>query len=232
MIAPQASDPGTLSSHGTVPSGRCQRTVAALSAMAVLACARQENVPADSVDLATVARARVVFEVGLWPGEGIPVVEALRAELPLLQSPEVGSPVVSVLMAGSGRQITYDSTRFQTITPAAVRVIGDAVVRGRHLGALRHLSREQYNSTAFRDTAIALAPPAVFEFLQYRAEGTCFVRIGGRVVDADPCPVHDRTRFTTAGEPQTLWWIHAHGATGAGWLQVTDSTAAVEGRRF
>jgi hypothetical protein len=208
------------------------RTNASLVAVFFLACAGKESPPLDSTASSPVATSHPVFEIGLWPGEGIPVVEALRDNLPLRASPVVEAPVISELSTGIGSKITYDSTRFQTITPATIRVTRDAVVKGRSLGSLRYLSRDQYYSNAFRDTAVVLAPAAVLEFLQHRAEGTCFVRVGTIVIDARECPVLDTVRFTTIGQPQVRWWLFARGATGSGWLLLTDTTARTIDRRF
>jgi hypothetical protein len=33
------------------------------------------------------------------------------------------------------------------------------------------------------------------EYLQYRAEGTCFVRIADAVIDASPCPTEKKGEF-------------------------------------
>jgi hypothetical protein len=173
------------------------------------------------------------FESGLWPGEGIPVVEAVRTQLALRASPRTTSRVVTTLSAKAGQRITYDSTRFQTMQAGEVRVRAAASVEGRNLGSVRYLSREQYYGGAFRDTVIDLIPPATIQYLQYRAEGTCFVRVGARVIDADPCPIHDTTKFVLRQQPKTLWWIHVARAMGAtGWLLLTDSTARIVDRTF
>lgn len=187
--------------------------------------------PADSAEQPSVASERPVFEIELWPGEGIPVIHSVRSELPLRQTPSVDAQIVDTLKTGIDAPIAYDSTRFQTVTAAVVRVLGEAVVPGRDLGAVRHLSLDQYYSRAFRDTTITLAPGVIMEYLQYRAEGTCFIRVGDRVVDANPCPVPDTTRFAMAGEPRTLWWIHVCGSA-SGWLLLTHSTARVVRRTF
>jgi hypothetical protein len=209
------------------------RTLTKLLVIVILGCAPEKGVPPDStIEVAAPKRADPVFEVDIWPGEGIPVVHAVRADLPLREAPDIAAAIVGTLNAKAGEQIRYDSTRVQTVSPAVVRIVGAAAVRGRSLGMLRHLSRSQYYSNAFRDTTIPLDPSVGMEYLQYRAEGTCFVRIGNQVVDADPCPLIDTTRFAVTGEPETLWWIRALGLTASGWLLVSDSTATVVDRTF
>ena len=188
---------------------------------------------AESVPRGPDSRTAPAFEVGLWPGEGIPVITAVRGGLPLRQSPSSDAAAEGVLGVAPGARITYDSTRLQTIAPATVRIAdGGAVVHGRFLGALRSLSRDRYYSDAPRDTTIDLAPSMRFEYLQPRAEGTCFVRIDASVIEADPCPTHDTASFAVSGEPELRWWIFVTSDSASGWLLVSDSTAKVVRREF
>lgn len=173
-----------------------------------------------------------VFETELWPGEGRPVIEAVGPVLVLRREPGIDAPVVARTEALSAEPIVFDSTRYQTIRPAEVAVQASAILTGRDFGIISYLSREAYYGSGSLDTTVELSPPMVFEYLQYRAEGTCFVRIGGRVLDAKPCPVSDTSRFRTAGDPETAWWVHAQAAGGDGWLLISDSTARIVGRTF
>lgn len=210
------------------------RTAFVLLATVLSACsdARQVLIDSTFASQAVLPPVRPTFEVGLWPGEGRPVVHAIRATLSLLHAPFEGAPIVGVLPTRPGEQLVYDSTRFQTITPSDSRPIKATSIHGRNLGPLRYLPREKYYSGSFRDTTIEIAPADTLEYLQYRAEGTCFVRVRARVIDADPCPVFDTTAFAPPGEPRTLWWIYVRGTNTSGWLLLTDSTAKVVDRTF
>ncbi|HEU4584603.1 MAG TPA: hypothetical protein VFR95_02590 [Gemmatimonadaceae bacterium] len=202
-------------------------------ALMIAACGRDGRPAPDSaMQGPTKARAAPVFEVELWPGEGIPVIAAVRDELPLLQSPSPEDAGAGSLSVAPGSRITYDSTRLQTMAPAMVTVTGSTFVRGRFLGAMHSLSRAGYYSDAFRDTIIALAPSERLEYLQPRAEGSCFVRIDGSVVEANPCPTHDSASFALSGEPALRWWVFARGDSVSGWLLVSDSTAKLVRREF
>jgi hypothetical protein len=172
------------------------------------------------------------FEIGLWPGEGIPVIVAATDRLVLRKSPRVDAPLTDRIAVASNARITYDSTRFQTITPARLLATAAASITGRDLGDISFLSRERYYSTAFRDTTIAVSATTTIEYLQPRAEGTCFVRVEGRVIDANPCPTLDESRFQVDGEPTTRWWIHARSTSASGWLPVGEGTARVASRTF
>ncbi|HEU6452525.1 MAG TPA: hypothetical protein VFT57_13985 [Gemmatimonadaceae bacterium] len=208
------------------------RLIAILLASMIGACGHGERPAADSAAQRSETRTAPVFEIGLWPGEGIPVIAAVRDELPLLRSPSPESGSAGSLSAAAGARITYDSTRLQTISPATVKVTDSAVVRGRFLGAVHVLSRDRYYSDAFHDTTIALTRSERFEYLQPRAEGSCFVSIDGSVVEANPCPTHDSASFALSGEPELRWWIFAASDSASGWLLVSDSTAKVVRREF
>jgi hypothetical protein len=208
------------------------RTLNKLLAIVILGCVSEKAAPADPGVEVAPKSAVPVFEVDIWPGEGIPVVQAVRGDLPLREAPDFAAAIVGTLRAKAGERIRYDSTRFQTVSPAVVRIVGAGAVRGRSLGTLQHLSRSQYYSNSFRDTTIQLDPSIAMEYLQYRAEGTCFLRIGIQVVDASPCPTLDTSKFALKGEPVTRWWIRALGSTASGWLLISDSTATVIDRTF
>ncbi len=208
------------------------RLLAILLACMLGACGHGERPAADSTAQRSDTSPAPVFEVALWPGEGIPVIAAVRDELPLRRSPSLEAASAGSLCAAPGSRITYDSTRLQTILPATVRATDGAVVRGRFLGAVRLLSRERYYSDAFHDTAIAVAPAERFEYLQPRAEGSCFVSIDGSVGEANPCPTHDSASFAVSGEPELRWWIFVAGDSASGWLLVSDSTVKVVRRAF
>lgn len=177
-------------------------------------------------------RQEPVFEIDMWPGEGIPVIKAIRPSLSLFQFPRVEAAVVATLTVEPGQLLQYDSTRYQTLISAPLRVREPATIKGRDLGSVQHLSKDQYYSGAFKDSMFAVAPGSVVELLQHRAEGACFVRIGSFVVDAETCPAFDTARFETKGEPRTLWWIHVRTKSGSGWLQLSDSTAKTVQRQF
>ena len=174
----------------------------------------------------------IAFAVDLWPGEGIPVIEMQRTSLPLRQQPDPRATVIDTLRGRVGQRVAFDSTRYQTITAGAIDILRPFQLTGRELGAVRRLTHEQYYQ-AMPEVSIPMASPATIELLQYRAEGTCFVRVDRRVIDAQPCPGFGRESVKVVREPVTSWWILARGAHGAyGWLLVSDSTARPVRREF
>jgi hypothetical protein len=174
--------------------------------------------------------SKPVFEIDLSPGEGIPVIHAMSTKLVLRERPDTSSRVAGTLSVAIGHELPYDSTRFQTTGAGMVRVVAPARFKGRDHGSVTRLSVDQYYAP-FASVDIDVAPPATIEFLQYRAEGSCFVRVDGRVIDAEECPVMD-DKFRLESEPKTLWWIYVRGAESSGWLLLTDSSARVVKRTF
>lgn len=177
--------------------------------------------------------SRPVFEIDLWPGEGRPVVEAVATRLSLRALPYSTAAVVHDLVVAPGQRLSFDSTRFQTLEPGKLRVLTPTRVQGRMLGAITHLTSDAYYAGGRPRADVEVDAARPLEYLQYRAEGTCFVRVAGQVVDASPCPVEEQGTFTLEREPETRWWIRLVGADGrAGWLLVSDSVARVVDRTF
>jgi hypothetical protein len=198
-------------------------------AIALAACGGQTD-PVLSVR--PDSTAGVQFAIDLWPGEGIPVIEARRELLLLRDAPDANAPVVDSLRGRIGRRLAFDSTRYQTLRSGELRAVTPLSIAGRDLGELTHLSRDRYYSSAV-DASIPVAVHGTIEFLQYRAEGTCFVRIDKRVIDAHPCPGFGKESVEVTREPLTEWWILVRGMRGTpGWLLVSDSTAQAVRREF
>ncbi len=173
------------------------------------------------------------FEIDLWPGEGRPVFEATTKILQLRELPSVSSKIIATVAVEPRQRVSFDDTRFLTIQAGVMRVLASTRVTGRTLGTIERLSREDYYKGKFSPAMVDVQPGAIIEYLQYRAEGTCFVRSGKTVIDADPCPANDKSRVRVEVEPKTEWWIHAvlPGASG-GWVLVTDSNLKLVKREF
>jgi len=174
-----------------------------------------------------------VFEIDLWPGEGRPVFESATRSLGLRALPSASSKITDTVKITLGQQLPFDDTRFRTTQVGEIRVLASTQVTGRNLGTVRRLSREEYYKGKFPPTLVELQPGATVEYLQYRAEGTCFLRIAGNVIDAESCPTNDTSKFRVETEPKTEWWIHIVLSDGSkGWVLVTESTVKLVNRQF
>jgi hypothetical protein len=175
----------------------------------------------------------VVFASDLWPGEGIPVIEMRRPVLPLYGEPDPTSGVVDTLRGRVGQRVAFDSTRYQTIEPGTIRIHDSLELKGRDLGPVNHLTLDRYYQPNEAETSIPLAASSTLEFLQYRAEGTCFVRVQSSVIDAQPCPGFGPESVSVIRDPVTRWWVLVRGiGDKPGWLLVSDSTAKAVRREF
>jgi len=171
------------------------------------------------------------FEVDLWPGEGIPVFEAVAQRLPLHELPSMSSKVVETLIVRPKQRLAFDDTRYRTMKAGRFTVLASTIVAGWSLGDVTQLSRLDYYSGKFGAAREELMVGDTIEYLQYRAEGTCFVRIAGSVIDADPCPTQNEAQFRLDAKPATEWWIHiVVNGKPRGWVLVTDATARVVDR--
>lgn len=183
--------------------------------------------------LTNIVQVDVPFEIALWPGEGRPVIQSVASVLELREQPLGSSKIVLKFAAPPGRRLQFDETRFRTTRPGHLHTVVATTVRGRRLGSIQILSRADYYSDKFPDTEIKLNAGDAVEYLQYRAEGTCFVRINGVVVDSDPCPHDNRDAFRLVTEPAVEWWVRlVNDDKPIGWLLLTDRTAKVVDREF
>ncbi|MFN8062706.1 MAG: hypothetical protein U0Q12_26375 [Vicinamibacterales bacterium] len=166
--------------------------------------------------------AASLFEVGLWPGEGRPVFEA-NGPVQLRTQPTSAAEVTSVLNVPPGERLTFDDTVYRTVTPGLFRARRTSVVKGRDLGSLTTLSRMAYYTGRFDRVELPVSEGEAIEYLQYRAEGTCFVRLRSRIIDAHMCPSESPDDFEMRSKPAVEWWIHLAGGRG-GWVIVSPET--------
>jgi hypothetical protein len=173
------------------------------------------------------------FEVDLWPGEGVPIFEAAAPQLRLYEQPSTSSSLKDTAKVRRGQRLSFDETRFRTTKPGQFLVLTSTTVVGRTVGAVGRVSRPDYYSGKFGSARVAVKAGDRIEYLQYRAEGTCFVRSGGSVIEADPCPTGKPAEFRLEAKPVTEWWIQViQDGKPRGWLLITDATAKVVARTF
>jgi len=189
------------------------------------------NVACFAILLFAFLQTRAVFEIDIWPGEGRPVFEAASNELPLREVPSSASRIRTVTVT-PGQRLSYDDTRYQTTRPGRIEVLSAAYVEGRLIGNVTQLSREKYYSDEFGHVKISVMAGQKVTYLQYRAEGSCFVRIDDNIIDASPCPIADTGKFKVVLDPRTEGWIHVVGGDSTGWLLISEANAKLVGREF
>jgi hypothetical protein len=168
------------------------------------------------------------FDSEIGPGEGKKSFFAkTNITLPLHEEPSRSSPVIKKHEIGKGARIDYDLTRYRNIKPGIVKTDQSVTLSGRNFNAISYLSRSEYYSGNIPYKDYAFREGTSFEYLQYRAEGSCFIRWNNEVYDIDYCPWLDMedTQFTVESEPVNEWWIRVtKGHTDLGWLLIDKST--------
>ena len=182
------------------------------------------------------AKAPVVFETGMWPGEGRPRLVAGKNTLLLRAEPRRDAPTRTVLRVNKGQLVEFGETVYRTTVPGRLKVLRNSQVTGRRLGSILRLSRDDYYNGGYPHGSLPVRTGEVIDYLQYRAEGSCLVRIRGEALEADPCP--DSTaaaavQFALQTAPQTEWWVEVllKGQPG-GWLLVDGTMVREAGRTF
>ena len=177
--------------------------------------------------------ARPVFAIDIWPGEGRALLESATDTIVLHRQPSPASPVTHRMATTVGQRLTYDSTVFQTMEPGRLRVLAPFNIRARVVGNVTRLSRQRYYSTQFQLTSIPVDTSSRLEFLQYRAEGSCFIRLDSRVLEAQDCPATNRIEFSLDEEPVTRRWARiVIDERRGGWALVEDVKIIIAGRQF
>jgi hypothetical protein len=167
------------------------------------------------------------FDSELWPGEGKPSFFAKTNLIILYKEPTTKSPVKNELKTEKGQKIHYDMTRYRNIKPGSIKTKKSVTLTGKNLGSITSLSRSEYYSTKTPRKDHVFKKGDSFEYLQYRAEGSCIIRWKREVYIIEYCPWLDveNTQFTLESEPVNEWWLRVtKGHTDLGWLLIDKST--------
>jgi len=171
------------------------------------------------------------FASGLWPGEGRPRFAAKTSVLVLRRDPHRQSPVAARVSTKPGASLEFDDTRYRTVRPGEVVAVADGVLQARNFRRISFLSADDYYRNApLQD--IPYQKGTSFEYLQYRAEGNCFVRLDGEIIETDICATLD-DKFRLLSEPITEWWVRVviFGKP-KGWLLIDETTVQFLDRQF
>jgi len=167
------------------------------------------------------------FDSELWPEEGKPSFFSKTNILILYEEPSRNSPVIKKHKMEKGSRIDYDLTRYRTIEAGIIEVKKPVTLSGRKFGTISYLSRSEYYSGNIPCKDHTFQEGASFEYLQYRAEGSCFIRWHNEVYDIDYCPWFDEenTDFALESKPVNEWWIRVtKDHKTLGWLLIDKST--------
>ena len=171
------------------------------------------------------------FESEFWPEEGTPVFEAKSDRLVLCARPSSDAPVTGYLSAALGSRILFSGFRYRTLRPGRVVVHEEYMLTGRNLGQTDYVSSSNYYNDGGELITLKLQPKDRLEYLQYRAEGSSFIRWQGLVLEVEYSPWLGSNRpLELIVEPVTEAWIRVESESDmrTGWTLVGDKETLSE----
>lgn len=212
-----------------------------LSSIFIRSETTQKKVEQSSIPGSDISIEPEMFESEFWPEEGRPVFITTTTHLKLFARPSLDAPMANEIEVAKNSEIKFNAFRYRTIRPGEVIAKADGVLKGRNLGKMKYLSRETYYESYSEYLEFPYAKGTSFEYLQYRAEGSCFIRWAGNVIDLDLCPWLDfiygkgldKKALVLTREPIAESWLQVINSNGKpiGWL-LADGVTKVVDRTF
>lgn len=172
------------------------------------------------------------FESEFWPEEGKPQFRAKTAHIVLRESPSREAPISQELEIPLAARLEYSAFRHRTVRSGIVVAHSSGKIHARSFGKTSYISRENYYDSYSHYRDYNYRKGDSFEYLQYRAEGTGFIRWNAEVLDAKlpwkwegPDPGLELT-----SEPVTERWIQLldQSQNPIGWLDVDEFAKEVD----
>ncbi len=169
------------------------------------------------------------FETEFWPDEGVPVFHAICENLVLHSRPTSDSPIIGTFAISLNSKIQFKNFRYRTIRPGRVLAHDEATLTGRNLGQTSYVSSANYYEDGGETLTLSFVPGNKLEYLQYRAEGSGFVRWQGIVLDVDYLPwLGSESPFELVVEPVAESWIRVDRGESSGWLLIDENIVEVD----
>jgi hypothetical protein len=165
------------------------------------------------------------FESELFPEEGPHLFRAKADRLVLRKEPFSNSPALKEEPVERFAPIHFDQARYRTLTPGRVEVKQSTYLEARRFGKIHSLSVEDYISNKYPSKNYLLKEGAPLEYLQYRAEGACLIRVQQEVYEVEQCPFADLNRgFQRLSDETTELWIRIvnERKEPLGWISAND----------
>jgi hypothetical protein len=166
------------------------------------------------------SHAALGFETDIWPGEGVPSFVTKKSEIEFHLTPDKSSRIVKQIKVGLDRPIAASSHRIKTTKSFKINFKTHKAVDATCYGKTEFLTSADYYDKAV-SKRISLTPQTTAEYLQYRAEGTHFVRVNGEV-----CVLSEADFGKKIAEATIEWWIkvvYNARKKESGWLLVGES---------
>ena len=144
------------------------------------------------------------FESEFWPKEGVPVFVSRVEILALRARPSSDAPVAVKWPIKVKSPVPFDGFRYRTVRPGILVARREGQLVGRNLGRTDYVSHANYYQDGGEDVTVGFRPGDRLEYLQYRAEGTAFLRWQGLALDA---PLPNDTDFEELCLPVAESWV-------------------------
>jgi hypothetical protein len=170
------------------------------------------------------------FESEFWPEEGIPVFVAKFSTVPLYARPSSDAPIMGKLDVQPGSRIQFTAFRYRTLRPGRVLAHRPGLLCGRNLGPTDYVSRSNYYDDGGEGVAVRFNAGDQLEYLQYRAEGTGFLRWQGLVLDSMLAWGDAEDALELVSEPVAESWVQVRDEDHqqSGWILADEFLDEVE----
>ncbi len=178
---------------------------------------------AELFAIAVLVNPGLAFECSVFPGEGPHRIQASGDEMVLRKAPMALSGIADTIRLARGEVIKPNDVRFRTVTPGLFLAREDGSIQGGPYGRVFYLSKTDYYRGGGRHDTFRFSKGDTIEYLQYRAEGSAFLRMDGVVVSAE-LGSPEAMALREIRRPQLELWIEVADADGKplGWFQLEN----------
>ncbi len=176
-----------------------------------------------SFAIALSASPGLAFESALFPGEGPIGIRASGDEMVLRKAPMAYADIADTTRIARDEIIRWSHARFRTVVPGLFLVSEDCSIDGSRYGRVFYLSRTDYYRGSGKWETFRFSKRDTIEYLQYRAEGSAFLRMDGIVIEAE-LGAPESTALREIRSPQLELWIEVEDKDGnpLGWFRLKD----------
>ena len=177
------------------------------------------------IAIIVIPKSSSAFVCSIFPSEHRPIIKATGDIMVLRGAPMEQARTWSRTRLSQGDTIKFDEVRFRTTVSGLYLARENGVVHGRSYGRVSYLSTNDYysGSSSKGYSSFHFTKGDTIEYLQDRAEGWEFWRIGGSVI----CAEYISPRSISLKEirrPQFELWVRVIGTNDKvlGWYRLED----------
>ena len=149
----------------------------------------------------------------------------------LRKAPMAYAGIADTIWIAQGEIIKWSNARFRTVVPGLFLVSEDCSIDGSRYGRVFYLSRTDYYRGSGKWETFRFSKRDTIEYLQYRAEGSAFLRMDGVVINAE-LGTPESAALREIRSPQLELWIEVEDKDGKpiGWFRLEDDYVQLQTR--